>query len=68
MSKEKHSPAFICSKIVSLISEMENKIGEVEELLQQLETSATTDRLRTEVAAIDRQLEHALKATIQARF
>ena len=64
----KPSPAFICSKIDSLLSEMETKIGEVEQLLQQLETSATTDRLRTEVDAIDRQLEHALKATIQAKF
>lgn len=64
----KHSPAIIVSKIVSLLTEMEIKIGEVEQLLKQLETSATTDRLRDEVAGIDRQLEHALKATIQARF
>ena len=62
------SPALICSKIVSLLSEMETKIGEVEQLLKQLETNATTERLSAEVAAIDRQLEHALKATIQARF
>jgi hypothetical protein len=64
----KQSPAHIVSKIVALLSDMEQKIGEVEQLLQQLETSATTDRLREEVAGIDRQLEHALKATIQARF
>ena len=28
----RHSPALICSKIVSLLSEMETKIGEVEQL------------------------------------
>lgn len=63
----KHSPDLICSKIVNIILEMEIKIGEVEQLLRQLETSATTDRIRDEFSEIDRKLDNALKATIQAR-